>query len=127
MSVIPTDSQNPERALKFEAKVCHTFKRKHFNPPIWENSHFHDFRVEIHLAAYCPASSLYAIDLVEAEKKVIAHVNLLPEMVNDLMGFEHGTTEDLCRYFTEIQWDAHISVLSITIWETDNRCTILKL
>lgn len=70
---------------------------------------------------------MYAIDLVEAEKKVIAHTELLPEIINDLDGFEYGATEDICRYFAQMKWDKHITVLSVTIWETENRCTVLRL
>jgi hypothetical protein len=127
LSAIAPDSQNPKRALKFESKICHTFKRRHFNPPIWIDVHWHNFRVEIHLSAFCPASSLYAIDLVEAEKKVIAHTQLLPEIINDLQGYEYGATEDLCRYFSTLKWDKHITVLSVTVWETENRCTVLRI
>jgi hypothetical protein len=68
-----------------------------------------------------------AIDLVEAERKLIAYAETLPEIINDLNGYEYGATEDICRFFSALEWDKHIKVLSITIWETENRCTILKL
>ncbi|MBD1995194.1 hypothetical protein H6G00_00940 [Leptolyngbya sp. FACHB-541] len=102
-------------------------RRKHCNPPIWTDTHFHNFQITLHLQAVRGVSAMYGIDMIEVEMLLKAWAEALPEVVNEHPLCIGGTTEDLCLYFARIELDPHIQLLRVDVAETPERITSLPI
>lgn len=111
----------------FHYQISAKLRRQHFNPPIWTDSHYHDFRVTLHLRAVRGVSAIYGVDMVEQENLLKFFCDALPDVVNDHPLCSGGTTENLCEYFATMQFDPHIELLQVDIAETRDRITSLQL
>ncbi|MBW4514546.1 MAG: hypothetical protein KME11_04915 [Timaviella obliquedivisa GSE-PSE-MK23-08B] len=109
----------------FHYQISHSFRRRHFNPPIWQDDHWHDFRVTLHLQAERSISGMYGLDMIEQENLLKYSCSELPELINDHQDLAGGTTEDLCLYFAKIQLDPHIKLLRVDVFESPERVTSL--
>ncbi len=121
-----SDSQVSKPPLVFQYLISAVFRRKHYNPPIWQDAHYHNFTVSLELEAECRERDLYGLDMVETEKLLQQYVNELPETLNDCSKCLNGTTEQLCLYFAGIELDNHIQLKSVAVAECPERVTVLK-
>lgn len=115
-----------ESSTLFHYRISYSFRRKHFNPPIWLDAHEHEFEVRLHLQAVRSPSSLYGLDMVEVESLLKFFAEALPEVVNDHPAMPGGTTEEMCEYFAAIELDPHIQVLQVDVSEVSQRVTSFK-
>lgn len=104
-----------------------TLRRQHCNPPIWTDYHFHSFEISLELSATCQPGDLYGLDIVEMESKLHLWGEQLPEKINEHPACPHGTTEEMCLYFAEIPLEPHVKLLGVSVSETPNRATTLRL
>ncbi|GEM_PF-1311263 len=118
---------NPTRELPilFHYQISIKVRRQHYNPPIWTDAHYHDFRVTLHLQAVLETTAMYGIDMVEAEQRLRDWAAQLPEVVNNHPTCGGGTTEELCLYFAQIPLDSHIDLLRVDVAEVPERITSL--
>lgn len=126
-NTLPIEPDSYREALTFNYTIKVKFHRQHCNPPLWTDLHFHTFEVTLELEAVCQPRDLYGLDMVEVENQLYLWAEQLPEIVNEHPLCPHGTTEEMCLYFTKIPVDSHIKILSASVSETPNRVTTLKL
>jgi len=111
----------------FHYQISANLRRQHSNPPIWNDAHYHDFRVTLHLRAVRGVCSMYGVDMIEQENLLKFFCDALPDVVNDHPLCGGGTTEDLCQYFATMQFDPHIDLVQVDVAETGDRITSLRL
>lgn len=111
--------------ILFHYEISTIIRRQHFNPPIWTDAHYHDFRVTLHLQAMLESAAMYGIDMVEVEQRLRGWAEQLPEVVNNHPTCEGGTTEELCLYFAQMPLDAHMDLLRVDVSEVSERVTSL--
>lgn len=111
--------------ILFHYEISTTVRRQHFNPPIWTDAHYHDFRVTLHLQALLEPAAMYGIDMVEAEQRLHGWAEQLPEVVNNHPDCGGGTTEELCLYFAQMPLEAHMELLRVDVSEVPERVTSL--
>lgn len=109
--------------ILFHYQISATIRRQHFNPPIWTDAHYHDFRVTLHLQAMLEPAAMYGIDMVEVEQRLRGWAEQLPEVVNNHPTCGGGTTEELCLYFAQMPLDVHIALLRVDVAEVPERVT----
>lgn len=126
-NVISLNDQVYQEPLIFTYQIRTILHRQHFNPPIWTDAHFHDFEITLELEAVRYPEDLYGLDMVEMENQLQRWAKQLPEIINDHPLCPHGTTEEMCVYFSRIPVDPHIKILQVSVSETPNRVTTLRL
>ncbi|MGL5082228.1 MAG: 6-carboxytetrahydropterin synthase [Microcoleaceae cyanobacterium] len=126
-NVIPPHQQHQQGAITFTYCIKGSFRRQHCNPPIWFDLHVHTFEVTLELQAICQPGDLYGLDMVEMENRLAFWIEQLPAVINQHPACPHGTTEEICLYFAQIPVDSHGQLLKVSVSETPNRITILKL
>jgi hypothetical protein len=125
--IISLENQVHHQPVTFNYTIKATLRRQHCNPPIWTNFHYHTFEIILELAAICQPGDLYGLDMVEMENKLYIWAEQLPEKINEHPLCPHGTTEEMCLYFAQIPVEPHVKLLSVSVSETSNRVTTLKL
>ncbi|MDY7020472.1 MAG: hypothetical protein SWJ54_03795 [Cyanobacteriota bacterium] len=125
--IIPLERQIHHQSITFDYTIKTTLSRQHCNPPIWTDFHFHTFEIILELAATCQPGDLYGLDMVEMENKLYLWAEKLPEKINEHPLCPHGTTEEMCLYFAQIKLEPHVKLLRVSVSETANRVTTLKL
>lgn len=111
----------------YDYRISAAFTREHSNPPLCHQRHSHDFTVTLHLQAVRPVNGLYGLDMIAFETALQHLAAALPSIINDHPDCPHGTTEELCHYFSRLPLDAHIRLLTVAVGETPERVTILAL
>jgi hypothetical protein len=127
LTAIQPETQIHKGQIRYEYRIATQFTRKHCNPPLWNNHHEHTFSVALELAANRPETGLFGLDMCEVERSLIAWAAVLPEVLNDCPRCPHGTTEELCHYFASLPLATHIELLRVSVSETQERTTILRL
>lgn len=125
--IIPPENQVRSQAATFNYTIKATLRRQHCNPPIWTDFHLHTFEIILELAATCQPGDLYGLDMVEMENQLYLWAEQLPEKINQHPLCPHGTTEEMCLYFARIPVEPHVKLLSVSVSETPNRVTTLRL
>lgn len=126
-NIISKDDQVYQEALIFTYQIKTTLHRQHFNPPIWTDAHFHDFEITLELEAVRYPEDLYGLDMVEMENLLQLWAKQLPPIINNHPLCPHGTTEEMCLYFSRIPVDHPIKIIQVSVSETPNRVTTLRL
>ncbi|MGB3535640.1 MAG: 6-carboxytetrahydropterin synthase [Microcoleaceae cyanobacterium] len=126
-NILQTSASAQSEAITFLYTIKTTLCRQHFNPPIWQNPHFHDFEITLELLATCNPGDLYGLDMVEVENQLKNRAEMLPDLINEHPLCPHGTTEEMCLYFAQISLDSQIKILQVSVSETPNRVTTLPL
>ena len=126
-NIVGVNEQIYRESLTFNYTIKTTLHRQHFNPPIWKDCHFHDFEISLELQAVRHPEDLYGLDMVEMENQLQVWAKQLPEIVNDHPLCPHGTTEEMCLYFSRIPIDNHIQIMRVSVSETPNRVTTLEV
>jgi hypothetical protein len=115
--------------LTYHYEVSTPFSRQHSNPPLFSDRHWHCFRVTLFLETSQYSGDLYGCDMIEIENLLKEAVSKLPQCLNDLPGYESGTTEAICCYFGRIQdllSDPLCRLVKISVSETSDRvCTLV--
>ncbi|MGB3403310.1 MAG: 6-carboxytetrahydropterin synthase [Microcoleaceae cyanobacterium] len=126
-NILQASASSASQAVTFLYTIKTTLHRQHFNPPIWHDPHFHLFEITLELEATCYPEDLYGLDMVEVENQLKDWAELLPEIINEHPQCCHGTTEQMCVYFSQIPIDPHIKIRQVSVSETPNRVTTLPL
>jgi 6-pyruvoyl-tetrahydropterin synthase len=113
--------------ILYEYQISTRIKRRHFNPPLWVDIHPHEYAITLHLSAARTESGLFGLDMIEVENALREWAELLPEIVNDCSLCPHGTTEEMCHYFTRLPLAEHITLTAVSIAESPERVTLLRL
>ena len=119
------DSPQDHLPVLFYYQIEQSFSRKHHNPPVWTQPHYHQFRVRLSLAAVKVPSNLYGLDMVEVEQMLRNHIEQLPDSINRHPDCPHGTTEELCAYFANIKLPEPIALTEVAVAECPERWTII--
>ncbi|UFP95264.1 hypothetical protein ISF26_03155 [Gloeobacter morelensis MG652769] len=127
LQAVPPEEQVHQGAIRYAYRIGARFRRRHANPPLWHDRHEHDFAVTLDLAAVRPSTGLYGLDMVALEQQLQQWVAALPEVLNDCPLCPHGTTEELCHYFATLALEPHVSLLAVSVAESPERVTILRL
>lgn len=114
-------------ATLYDYRISAAFTREHSNPPLCHQRHSHDFTVTLHLQAVRPVNGLYGLDMIALETALQDWATALPPSINDHPDCPHGTTEELCLYFSKMPLEAPIRLLTVAVGETPERVTILVL
>lgn len=125
--IVSADSQVHRSSVTFQYRISYRLRRQHYNPPIWTQVHYHTFDISILLESVRSANDMYGVDIVEWESRLQQWAESIPATVNDLPGYELGTTEDMCIYISKIPLDDHIKIIQVSVSETPQRVTILNL
>ena len=115
------------QCLIFDYQIRATLRRKHHNPPIWMENHWHDFQITLHLRAQRNPSDMYGLDMVDMEQRLQEWGERLPIMVNDFPLCPGGTTEELCSYFASIPLDSDVTLIGVSVAENSERLTYLSI
>ena len=115
------------QSLIFDYQIRATLRRKHHNPPIWMENHWHDFQITLHLRAQRNPSDMYGLDMVDMEQRLQEWGERLPIIVNDFPLCPGGTTEELCCYFASIPLDSDVTLIGVYVAENSERLTYLSI
>ncbi len=123
-----SNAQTFKHPLVFDYRIGCQLLRRHYNPPVWLDSHPHRFSIEVTLRAVCHPCDLYGVDMVEAQRLLTHFAESLPEVINDSPYVPLGTTEQLCLYFFGLKTllDRHIKIVEVSVSEETGRITSLR-
>lgn len=126
-NILSVPIQVDSQPVTFSYTIKATLRRQHTNPPIWHHLHYHQFEVILDLEATCHPGDLYGLDMVEVENQLHLWAEELPDLINEHPLCPYGTTEEMCLYFSKIPLDPGIKIIQVSVSETPNRVTTLKL
>ncbi|AGY56563.1 hypothetical protein [Gloeobacter kilaueensis] len=127
LTVVAPDRQVYPGTIRYEYRIAAGFRRRHANPPLWHDRHEHEFTVTLELAAFRPPTGLYGLDMVALEEQLKRWTAAIPPVLNDCPLCPHGTTEELCHYFASLPLESHVQLLAVSVAESPERVTILRL
>ena len=126
-NILSAPIQPDAQPITFAYTIKANVRRQHTNPPIWHHLHYHQFEICLDLEATCHPGDLYGLDMVEVENQLHLWAEELPDVINEHPQCPYGTTEEMCLYFAKIPLDSAIQIIQVSVSETPNRVTSLKL